>query len=129
MANSITTTYLINGTRNFVAKIDFVCDSTAELTAVDAIAPASLTGLPSTFKIRNISWQLSDFYVKLLWDATSDVPAFTLNQYEGDIDFFCAAGVPLINNAGSGITGKLQLTTVGLKTGSGGTIIIRGYHS
>lgn len=128
MANSITTTYLINGSRDFVAKIDFVCDTTAELSAVDAIAPESLTGLPTKFKIRNISWQLSDFYVKLLWDATTDVPAFSLSQYEGDVDFFECCGAPLINNAGSGITGKLQLTTVGLKSGSSGTIIIRGYH-
>jgi hypothetical protein len=128
MANSVTTTYLINGSRNFTAKIDFICDTTAELTATDIIAVADLTGLPAKFKIRNISWQLSDFYAKLLWDATTDVPALTLNQYEGDIDFFEETGAPLVNNAGSGVTGKLQVTTVGLKAGSGGTIIIRGYH-
>lgn len=128
MANSVTTTYLINGSRNFTAKIDFICDTTAELTAVDIIDVANLTGTPSKFKIRNISWQLSDFYAKLLWDATSDVPAFTITQYEGDVDFFECTGAPLVNNAGSGITGKLQMTTVGLKSGSGGTIIIRGYH-
>ncbi|MBV5327103.1 MAG: hypothetical protein JZU65_05610 [Chlorobium sp.] len=128
MANSITTTYLMNGSKYFIAKIDFICDTTAELTAVDAIAIASLTGLPAKFKIRNISWQLSDFYVKMFWDATADVPAITLNQYEGDIDFFCEIGAPLINNAGAGVTGKLQLTTVGLKAGSGGTIFIKGYH-
>lgn len=128
MANSITVTYLINGSRYFTAKVDFVCDSTAELSAVDVIDPSALTGKPTKFKIRNISWQLSDFFVKLLWDATSDVPALTLNQYEGDIDFFEETGAPLVNNAGSGVTGKLQLTTKGLASTSGGTIIIRGYH-
>lgn len=128
MANSVTVTYLINGSRNFTAKIDFICDSTAELTAVETIVPASLTGVPTKFKIRNVSWQLSDFYAKLLWDASTDVPAMTLNQYEGDVDFFEETGAPLVNNAGSGISGKLLLTTVGLKSGSSGTIIIRGYH-
>jgi hypothetical protein len=127
MANSITTTYPLNGTRNFVARVDIVCDTAAEFTAADIIDVANLTGTPATFKIKSIEWQFSNFYAKLLWDATADVQAVALNQYEGDIDFF-KQGAPLINNAGAGVTGKLQITTTGVATTSSGTIFIKGYH-
>jgi hypothetical protein len=128
VANSVTTTYPLNGSRNFTAKIDIVGDGTGEATAVDVIDVANLTGTPTKFKIKRITWQFNEFNAKLYWDASTDVLATALNQYEGDIDFFDSAGVPLINNAGSGVTGKLQLTTVGLGSGDAGTIYIHGYH-
>ena len=127
MANSITTTYPINGSRIFVARIDIICDTAAEFASADVIDVANLTGLPAKFKIKSITWQLTDFYAKLMWDATADVQAVALNQYEGEIDFF-ETGAPLLNNAGAGVTGKLQLITKGVTTTSAGTIIINGYH-
>ena len=129
MANTITTSYPLNGSRFFTAKIDIVCDTAAELTAQTIIDVANITGTPADFKIRNISWQLSDFSARLLWDATTDVTALALNQYEGDLEFFEKTGAPLINNSGAGKTGKLLITTKGITTSSTGTIIIRGYHS
>ena len=128
MANTVTTTYLLNGSRYFTAKIDIVCDTAAELASVDIIDVASLTGKPTKFKIKNISWQLSNFYANLNWDATTDVQAVVLNQYEGELDFFKKTEVPIVNNAGAGVTGKLQIVTKGIAIGSTGTIIIRGYH-
>ena len=128
MANTVTTVYPINGSRHFTAKIDIVCDTAAEISATTIIDVANLTGTPTKFKVRNISWQLSNFYATLLWDATTDVQALSLNQYEGDLEFFEETGAPLINNAGSGVTGKLLITTKGVAIGSTGTIIIRGYH-
>lgn len=127
MANAIVTTFPINGSRNFVARIDITCDTAAEFSAADIIDVANLTGLPKKFKIKGIAWQFTDFYAKLMWDATADVQAVALNQYEGDIDFFCT-GAPLLNNAGAGVTGKLQITTKGVTATSAGTIIIYGYH-
>lgn len=128
MGNTISTSYQINGSRFFTAKVSITGDGSGEATAVDIIDVANLTGLPTKFKIRNIAWQFNEFNAKLYWDASSDVLALALNQYEGDIDFFEKTGAPLINDAGSGVTGKLQLTTVGLGSGDAGTIFIRGYH-
>lgn len=127
MANAIVTTFPINGSRNFVARIDITCDTAAEFSAADIIDVANLTGLPNKFKIKGITWQLTDFYAKLMWDATADVQAVALSQYEGDMDFF-STGAPLLNNAGAGVTGKLQITTKGVTATSAGTIIIYGYH-
>lgn len=128
MANSITTIFTQNGSRNFVAKIDIVCDTATDYTNATVIDVANLTGTPSKFKVRNIVWQLSNFSCNLLWDATTKVQAVALNQYEGDLDLFCDGGGPLVNNAGDGVTGKLLITTKGIAAGSTGTIIIRGYH-
>ena len=126
-ASTVATKYLINGSRDFVIKIDIV-GGDAEFTAEKIIDVADLTGKPSVFKIRNISWQFAEFTATLLWDATTDKQAFVLNQYEGDIDFFETCGVPIVNDAGTGVNGNLLISTKGLATGDTGTIIIRGYH-
>lgn len=128
MASSVATTYLLNGSRDFVIKIDITGDTDSELSSSKIIDVADLTGAPSSFKIRNISWQFADFTATLYWDATTDAQAFTLNQYEGDIDFYESCGVPLVNNAGTGKTGNLLISTHGLSTNDTGSIIIRGYH-
>lgn len=128
MASSVATTYLLNGSRDFVIKIDITGDTDSELSKSKIIDVADLTGLPVSFKIRNISWQFADFTATLYWDATTDVQAFTLNQYEGDIDFYESCGVPLVNNAGTGKTGNLLLSTYGLSINDTGSLIIRGYH-
>ena len=126
-ASTVATKYLINGSRDFVIKIDIV-GGDAEFTAEKIIDVADLTGTPTVFKIRNISWQFAEFTATLLWDATTDKQAFVLNQYEGDIDFFESTGVPIVNDAGTGVSGNLLMTTKGLAAGDTGTIIIRGYH-
>ncbi len=126
-ASTVSTKYLINGSRDFVIKVDVV-GGDAEFTAEKIIDVADLTGTPTKFKIRNISWQFAEFTATLLWDATTDKQAFVLNQYEGDIDFFESTGVPIVNDAGTGVSGNLLMTTKGLAAGDTGTIIIRGYH-
>lgn len=126
-ASTVSTKYLINGSRDFVIKVDVV-GGDAEFTAEKIIDVADLTGAPTKFKIRNISWQFAEFTATLLWDATTDKQAFVLNQYEGDIDFFESTGVPIVNDAGTGVSGNLLMTTKGLAAGDTGTIIIRGYH-
>jgi len=126
MANTITTTYQINGSRIFSAKVDISGDGSGEAAAVDIITPAGLTGTPSKFKITEIQWSLPGFVAELVWDATSDVLAIALDG-NGGIKF-SETGQHLINNAGAGVTGKLQLTTIGLVAGEKGTIFIKGIH-
>lgn len=129
MASSVATKYFLNGSRDFVIKIDITGDTDSELSKTKIIDVADLTGLPSKFKIRNIAWQFSEFSATLYWDATTDVQAFSLNQYEGDTDFYESCGAPLVNNAGTGVTGNLLISTNGLGANDTGSIIIRGYHA
>ena len=127
MANSITTTYLVNGSRLFSAKIDIVGDGSGDETGAEIIDVADLTGTPSTFKIRKMQWTFDDFSATLLWDATTDVPAFVMPSGGHGIDF-SNTGAHLVNDAGTGITGKLLIATSYLGSQKG-TIFIEGQHS
>jgi hypothetical protein len=127
MANTVNITYPVNGSRLFVAHIQILGDGSGEETAAEIIDVADLTGTPSFFKIRSIQWSLGGFAAYLLWDASTDDPAFGLSAGEDTQDFACK-GAPLINPKSSGATGKMNLTTVGLGAGDAGTIIITGYH-
>jgi hypothetical protein len=120
----------MNGTRNFTAKVDIVADGSGDETGAVIIDPANLTGTPSKFKISEISWQLATFTAVLIWDADTDKYAFALTDYgDGHINFLKQCDAPLINDAGTGVTGKLLLVTSGLGvSGDRGTIIIKGYH-
>ena len=128
MANTCVTTYQLNGSRIFAAKIVIEADTNAEIAATDTIIPADLTGLVAgdKFKITEIQWSLPGFTVNLLWDATADVLAASLDG-NGGIRF-SDTGAPLLNDAGDGVTGKLQLSTVGLLAGAKGVIFIKGIH-
>lgn len=129
MANTITATYQVNGSNKFTAKIDIVGDGSGQETAAAIITCAALTGTPATFKIRAIQWDLVGFSAELLWDATTDVHAFSLPQDVPGGIRFSDTGAHLVNNAGTGITGTLNLATTGLNAAGRGTIIIEGQHS
>ena len=128
MANTITTTYKINGSRYFTAEIDIIGDGSGEATNVTLIDPASLTGTPADFTIRAIQWGTDgSFNAQFLWDATTKEHAFEISLAAGGIRF-SDTGAHLKNNSGAGKTGKLLLTTVGLNATSRGTIVIEGHH-
>lgn len=129
MANSITTTYTVNGSCLFTAKVDIIGDGSGEASAVTIIDPANLTGVPTDFKIRAIQWGGDgSIAAQLLWDATTKVHAFEIGLPNGGIRFV-DTGSHLVNNSGAGKTGKLLLTTVGLGAASKLTIYIEGQHS
>lgn len=127
MANTLTITYPMKGSRLFTARIDIVGDGSGEISATTIIDPvADLPGAPTKFKIRAIQWDTVGFDSQLLWDASTDVHAFELPQGVSGGHRFSDTGSHLINNAGSGVTGKLLITTSGLGAAGKGTIFIEG---
>lgn len=127
MANTVSTTYRINGSRNFTAIIQITGDGSGDESATTVIDVANLTGTPSTFKIKKVNWDLDGFSADLYWAATAPVLALALPVYGDEMDFF-EMGAPLVNNAGSGVTGNLTLYTNSLGASGRGTIVINGYH-
>lgn len=127
MANTQTTTFPINESYYFTAKVKIVGDGSGEITAGVIIDPANLTGVPAKFDIEAIDFELNGFTANLFWDASTPVLACALPNYDGFINFK-QSGQALHNDAGAGITGKLTITTKGLLTGYAGTILIKGYH-
>jgi hypothetical protein len=110
MADAVATQVLVNGTRNLVLKLTNVSDGTGE-SAVAKAALASYTGV-TDFIIDKIHFTTQGMSVRLLWDADADVLAWTIPENEsGTFDFTGFGG--LWNNAGTGKTGSLLLTTIG----------------
>jgi len=112
MANSLATQILVDGARNAVVKVVGVND-TSNVSAVDIVDPASFSPVPTGFRIDRVSYLIDPGTTcKLWWDANTDVLAITLTGSGGD-DFKAKQYGGLINNAGAGVTGKIQLTTEG----------------
>jgi hypothetical protein len=128
MANTVASTFRVNGSRLFVLEVQITGDGSGEETATELIDPADLTGAPSSFKIRAVQWSLDGFSASLLWDATASDHALTLSTVS-DILRFSDTGSHIVNPLSTGATGKLLITTVGLGAGDTGTIIIEGQHS
>jgi hypothetical protein len=126
MANSVLTTYPVNGSRVFQAVIQISCDGSGELAATTVIDPANLTGKPATFKIKRVNWAFDGFSGSLRWNASAPTLALSMPTYGDEMNFF-KTGAPCLNGASSP-DGKLTLTTLGMTSGDTGTITINGYH-
>jgi hypothetical protein len=84
-----------------------------------------MTPNPGThLKLKRIKYSIDSMVVQLQWKATSNVDIVYLSQGEDILDFVneYAGGWP--NNAGSGVTGGITLTTIGQVNNSAFTIIL-----
>ncbi len=119
MADAVTTQVLIDGEKSLVVKFTNVSDGTGE-SAVTKVAAATYG---TNLKINRIHFATFGMAVHVLWDATADVLAWTVNADDsGCFDFTRFGGIQ--NNAGAGVTGNIQFTTVGATTGDSYSIIL-----
>jgi len=122
MADAVTSQTLVDGERNVVMKFTNLSDGTGE-AAVTKVDVSALVGSPALVRIDRIIAHTSGMAVNILWDATADVSCFIVGQDAAiDMDFRCFGG--LRNNAGAGVTGDIQFTTVGHTSGDSYTIIL-----
>lgn len=118
MVNTITSQTLNDGQRNFVVQIFVTGDGSGEETATKIVDVASTVNL----KLVEYKAELSGFAASLLWDATTDVPFLNINDGYSKQDFRSVGG--LVNNSGSGKTGDIMMTTVGLGAADKGSITL-----
>lgn len=105
-----------------VLKFTNLSDGTGE-SAVKKVDIDTLNGAPTRCKIERIQFATVGMAVRLLWDATADVTIIDLPaDAAGEFDFREFGG--LRNNAGSGITGDIMLTTTGHSSGDAYTVIL-----
>ena len=113
MANVFTTQILMDGEQKVVVHAVGTLD-TSDLAVTDLLDPATLrvTNPPTTqLRIDRIQYDVEDLLtVSLLWDATADVVAYNCVGRE---DFIANNFGGLLNNAGAGKTGKIQISTQG----------------
>ena len=126
MADAVTSQTLQDGDKSVVMKFTNISDGTGyDDTVVDVslLQAQSGSGAACTgVAIQCVWYECSGMAVDLLWDATTDVIAWTLSGY-GYFDFRSAG--PLTNNSGSGKTGDIMFTTTGAGSGDRYSIMLK----
>ena len=125
MADAVTSQTIQDGERKAVLKFTNASagsgESAVKKVDVSALAANSAGDTCTGVAINKIWWQCTGMSVKIEFDATSNVLAIGLSEdSNGYHDYSNFSGIP--NNAGSGVTGDLDFTTVG--AGSGDTYMI-----
>lgn len=113
MANAYTTQTLEDGARNVVVLLTGVLDTANEAVTLK-VDVSALGNAPTRLSIQRLDFAVSGaLKVLLAWDATTDVVFAALSGY-GHMKF----DPPIVNNAGTGITGDIMLSTAGYATGT-----------
>lgn len=120
MADATSSQTIIDGPRNVVVKLTNTSDGTGE-AAVLKVDVSTLSGAPTRVRVERIRYSVAGMVARLLWDADTDV---TMVDLQGDGVLDCTGFGGLINNAGTGVTGDINLTTVGHTAGDSYSIIL-----
>ena len=120
MADAVTSQTIHDGERKAVLKFTNASDGTGESAVkkvdVSALAANSAGLSCNRVTINKIWWQCNGMSVKIEFDATANVLAIGVSEdSNGYHDYSNFSGIP--NNAGAGITGDLDFTTVGHTSG------------
>ena len=126
MADAVTSQTLQDGDKVAVMKFTNISDGSGESAVkkvdVSALQAQSGSGASCTGVTIDCIWyECNGMSVDLLWDASTDVIAWTLSGY-GYFDFRSAG--PLVNNASSP-TGDIMFTTTGAGSGDRYAIMLK----
>tara|TARA_R110000787_G_scaffold32502_2_gene85993 strand:- start:2936 stop:3343 length:408 start_codon:yes stop_codon:yes gene_type:complete len=129
MADAVATQTISDGAQFATFKFTNVSDGNGE-SAVKKIDVSALSVNPvtrqacSSVSIHNIWYSTIGMSVKIDFDASTNVLAWNLiADYSDNLDFSGFSGIP--NNAGSGVTGDIDFTTVGHSSGDSYTIVMK----
>jgi hypothetical protein len=127
MANTISTQIILDGRYQTVTKVTIEGDGSGEETNTVIWDASGYTPVPVNNKLRKIIYLLNGFSGTLYWDATANVMLTELDDsLQEEVDYTWGdarySGIP--NNAGTGKTNDILITTVGLGAGDKGYIIL-----
>lgn len=128
MVNTVNKQTVIDDTRNLIVKVDIVGDGSGEETATSVVDISTFLaspehGTPTGCILLGLESTLEGFAALLLWDADTDVIAYTLGQTAIKECFERFGGIK--NNSSTGKTGDIKITTVGLGANDQGTILLK----
>jgi len=132
MADAVTSQTLSDGATTAVMKFTNISDGSGE-ASVKKVDVSALTASPTEaacarVHITQIWYAISGMRIDLEWDASTNVKALilgggvTLEPTVGHLDFRSFGGIK--NNAGGGITGDIDLTTLHHTNNDAYTIIL-----
>ena len=116
MADAVSSQTLVDTDKRTVIKITNLSDGSGE-SAVKKVDVSTLSGAPSRVTIDQIWYDIGGMRVQIDFDASTNVPALVLGgsaaagNVQGHLDFRSFGGIK--NNAGSGVTGDIDVTTSG----------------
>ena len=127
MADTETSQTIQDGERVAVLKFTNVSDGTGESAVkkvdVSALTTNSAGESCTSVSIARIYWACVGMRVNIEFDASTNVLAMPLPaDSTGDEYYDLFSGIP--NNAGSGVTGDIDFTTVGHSSGDAYSIIL-----
>ena len=127
MADTVTSQTIQDGEKTAILKFTNESDGTGEASVkkvdVSALASNSAGKACSSVSISRIYWAWRGMGVDIEFDATTNVLAIPLPaDSTGDEYYDLFTGIP--NNAGSGVTGDIDFTTVGHSNGDAYSIIL-----
>lgn len=127
MVNTVALQLLEDGHRDLVLKLNVQGDGSGEETAtmfvdISTYATDQYGVAASQFRILTVTASLFTFDMALLWDADTDLFACAVPSGGQVLDYRPYGG--LKNNAGTGKTGDLRFTTVGLGANDYGTVVL-----
>ena len=123
MANTISTTTIINGSRVLLVSVNIDGDGSGEETDTVIVDFSALAPEAEKLGLKKAYANLAGFSAKLEWDATTDAFLTNFSIGESGLDFSNIGG-PLIDRSGTGRTGDVLVTTLGLGAGEAGKIIL-----
>ena len=127
MADTVTSQTIQDGEKTAVLKFTNVSDGTGESAVkkvdVSALTTNSAGESCTSVSISRIYWACVGMRVNIELDATTNVLAIPLPaDSTGDEYYDIFSGIP--NNAGSGVTGDIDFTTVSHSSGDAYSIIL-----
>lgn len=130
MANTVTIKTVLDGERVLIMEVQLTGDGSGEETATQIVDFSALNNPKNIgytkLALKKFYSNLTGFSADLLWDATTDTLMQTLIQGESGVDYSVIGG-PIQSDAGTGVTGDVNITTVGLGAGDIGTIRLEFY--
>lgn len=123
MAATITRQTIIDNDGQLIVKIHIAGDAVGDLSAATLVDASSYDPAFTSASLERVEASLCGFAANLLWDATTDVPLVSLPADAATCfpDDIC---VRIPNDAGTGKTGDINITTVGLAANDYGTILL-----
>jgi hypothetical protein len=123
MPNVITSRTILDGSRKTIVKINITGDGSGEESLTKIYDASAFTAADVNNALEAIEYCLNGFSASLFWDATTDLSLISLAaDHPGEEDFREIGS--LNNSSGTGKTGDILMTTVGLGAGDTGFIIL-----
>ena len=127
MADAVTSQTIQDGNNTAVLKFTNVSDGTGESAVkkvdVSALEPNSKGDACTSVSVARIYWATRGMGVNIEFDASTNVLLTGLPaDSTGDEYYDLFTGIP--NNAGSGVTGDIDFTTIGHSSGDTYSIIL-----